>query len=424
MPAARSTLSLADAHDLVASAGFAPGVDAGSGDQVGLELEWLLYRPDDTDAVVPAPVVRAAAGGDHSGPSRITYEPGGQVEVSSPPATTVGAAIARAATDARRLRDRLAAAGVRTVALGLDPARPRRRVLDTPRYRAMADYFARAGSAGATMMCATAALQVNVGLGTGRQPARRWRLAHDLGPVLSATFAHSPLSGHRPSGWHSTRMAVWHALDPTRTAPAHPAGGGHDAGGDWAAYALAARVMLVRLGPDRYVVPAEPLTFAQWLTRGHAVGHPTPEDLHYHLTTLFPPVRARGWLELRMLDALPDPTWRVAAAITAVLVLDDDAPAALEAVLAPTRGRWLDAARLGLHDPALQRAADACFEHALARLADHDVDADTIAAASDHRAELVAHGRTPADERLAAWRARRELVPGVAADRTEALQWV
>ena len=49
-----------------------------------------------------------------------------------------------------------------------------------------------------------------------------------------------------------------------------------------------------------------PLTFAEWIEDGHELGWPTLDDLDYHLTTLFPPVRPRGWLELRMIDALPD----------------------------------------------------------------------------------------------------------------------
>ena len=60
-----------------------------------------------------------------------------------------------------------------------------------------------------------------------------------------------------------------------------------------------------------------PLTFTRWILDGHALGYPTIDDLDYHLTTLFPPVRPRGWLEIRYLDALPAPWWRVAATIVA-----------------------------------------------------------------------------------------------------------
>ena len=48
---------------------------------------------------------------------------------------------------------------------------------------------------------------------------------------------------------------------------------------------------------------------------GHQLGYPTVDDLAYHLATLFPPVRPKGWLELRMIDAVPDPRWQVAVAL-------------------------------------------------------------------------------------------------------------
>jgi glutamate--cysteine ligase len=434
MPSSRPTRSLADAHDLAASAGFAPGPDDGDPDQVGLELEWLVFphadaRATAAHATVDAARVRAAAGTQGPAPDlapgpasgaitgRITYEPGGQIELSSPPGPSVGAALETTAADAARLRRRLDAAGLRPVALGLDPVRPRRRVLDTPRYRAMAEYFERTGTAGRSMMCATASLQVNVGLGRGEEVARRWQRAHDLGPVLAATFANSPLCGNRPSGWHSTRLAVWHAIDATRTAPAHPASGTTEPGPAWARYALDAHVMLIRADGE-CVVPQAPLTFAEWVVDGHPAGRAGADDLAYHLTTLFPPVRPRGWLELRMLDALPDPTWRVAAAVTAALVLDAAPPDALADAVAPTRERWLDAARSGLRTRAFRDAALACFDRALDRLPAHDVDDDTIAAVREHRDRAVARGRTPADDRIDAWTRAGELVP-----RPEELAW-
>jgi glutamate--cysteine ligase len=422
MPASHPALSLADAHDLAAAAGF-PHRPV-STDDVGVELEWLIFRAGDPDAAVAEPEVRAALGPRPSGADlradalpaggRITFEPGGQLELSSPPAATVGAAIGLAATDAATIALRLGRHGLRPVALGLDPARARRRVLDTARYRAMAEHFARAGHAGASMMCSTASLQVNVGLGAHR-PERRWALAHDLGPALGAAFANSPLCGRGPSGWHSTRLAVWQAIDPSRTTAVGRPGDARPPGAAWASYALDAQVMLIRLDGDRCIVPAAPMTFADWVTRGHPAGYPTADDLAYHLTTLFPPVRPRGWLELRMLDALPDPWWRVAAAVTAGLLLDADAPDALAAALAPTRDRWLDAARAGLQDRDLARAAGACFDHVLGTLGELDLDGATVAAVHEYRDRFVRRGRTPADDVLDEWSRTGDLVaPAVA----------
>ena len=416
MPASKPTLSTADARHAAGRSGF----DAHALDGVGIELEWLVVRtasaaPEprvDDDFVVPFDEVRDAvcAPGPLPAGGRITFEPGGQVELSSPPASSTADAISATERDATELLGRLATRGLGAVALGLDPARPRRRVLDTPRYAAMAEYFATDGAAGASMMLATAALQVNIGLGAGDEPARRWHLAHALGPVLAAAFANSPLSGHRPSGWRSTRGAIWTAIDQTRAAPV-PTPIGTDPRIAWADYALDARVMLLRLGEDRYVVPPEPMTFGQWITRGHPVGFPGPDDLEYHLTTLFPPVRPRGWLELRMLDALPDPWWKVATAVIAVLLRDPEAGAALLPALAAAPADYRDAARQGLAHPELARAAATCFSVALDAFDPTDVGADTIAATVEYVDRFVARGRTPADDRLDAWRASGTLLP-------------
>src|SRR4029077_20005478 len=133
----------------------------------------------------------------------------------------------------------------------------------------------------------------------------------------------------------------------------------------WADYALDARVMLVRLGEDRYVVPPEPMTFGDWITRGHAVGFPGPDDLEYHLTTLFPPIRPRGWLELRMLDALPEPWWHVAAVVTVTALADPAVRARLTPVVAGARDHWLDAAWHGIHHDALGARAEAVIDAVL-----------------------------------------------------------
>jgi glutamate--cysteine ligase len=197
-------------------------------------------------------------------------------------------------------------------------------------------------------------------------------------------------------------------MDPSRTAPVHrpgPAGRRRSPDEEWLAYALAARVMMIRASDDRFVPVGGPFgtelfTFAAWLERGHELGWPTLEDFDYHLTTLFPPVRPRGWLELRMLDSLPDPWWRVAAAVATALLEDADAgAAALEAVTrAGVAEHWRSAARHGLADPALRAAAQVAFPAALSGLDRLGADRRTVAAAAAFHDRFVARGRCPADE--------------------------
>ena len=283
MPTPRPTLTIADACALIGEAGFGPRPYG-----VGLEHEWFVTR--DGEAICDPALIRPAI--EQHGPlalgSRITFEPGGQLELSTPPSPSGPEALRVAEMDSAEMMMRLAAHGMRCVAVGLDAGSPRPRVIDEPRYRAMAQYFAQQGSAGAVMMQHTASLQINVGF--HEEPETQWELAHDLAPILAAMFAHSPLVAGHPSGWQSTRLAVWSALDPART---RPVASKTDCRNAWTRYALDAPVMLIH-GAQTCVVPEAPLTLRRWIIDGHPDGYPDEDDLGYHLTTLFPPIRPRG----------------------------------------------------------------------------------------------------------------------------------
>ncbi len=317
----------------------------------------------------------------------LTTEPGGQLELSSLPADSLADCVATTAGDMAALRAAVADAGLELAGYGLDPLRPPRRVLDLPRYAAMEAFFDRGGPWGRQMMCGTASVQVCLDAGdesagfTGYR--YRWRLVHAIGPVLVAAFANSPLREGQPTGWRSTRQQVWAHMDPGRTRPPR-LDADRDPRDAWAAYALDAELMVVRESgsPDWFAPPG--VTFRTWL-RGTDRVHgtdgangngrlrpPTDEDLSYHLSTLFPPVRPRGYLELRMIDAQPGDGWIVPLAVATALLHD---PVAADLALAATEplgeadgDPWLRAAWLGPADPAVARASRACFAAARAAL--------------------------------------------------------
>jgi glutamate--cysteine ligase len=382
---------VAQATEHICRVALTPG---GTG-RVGLELEGHLVDFADPAARVPWDRVRAAV--DRLGPlpggSRITVEPGGQVELSGPPAPDAGRAIAALRADHAVLAAALAADRLGLALLGADPLRRPHRVNPAARYAAMERHFAAVGCAdsGLAMMTATASLQVNLDAGPAAGWSARVALAHQLGPVLVAVSACSPLHAGRSTGWRSSRQQVWGALDQSRCGPLL---GGLDPAGEWATYALAAPVMLVR---DPATGGADPVTsrasFAEWVTGARPLGgrRPTTDDLDYHLTTLFPPVRPRGYLEIRYLDAAPEPWWPALAAVTAAL-LDDPAAAARAAVAsAPVAGRWDDAARVGLADADLRAAAVGCLDAAI------DAVPAGLRAAVESLAALAGQGRSPGD---------------------------
>ncbi|MDN3356934.1 ergothioneine biosynthesis glutamate--cysteine ligase EgtA [Actinomadura sp. DC4] len=372
-------LTLDDVYEHISGVCFKTGPPG----QVGAETEWFVADrqvPERRVTIGRLRTVMETAGPPPAG-SRITYEPGGQLELSSLPQRGVVTAQAALAADIAHVGQHLARDGLALEGRGADPRNLRDPFfqLDEGRYRCMREYF---GEAGLAMMCATASLQVCLDIGADDKDAtRRWRLAHALGPVLVAAFANSPWNGSR-----SVRQVIWEGLDRGRTAPVV----GDDPVAAWAKYALDARVMLLRQG----WVPNPGMTFREWL----ADGRPDADDLAYHLTTLFPPVRPQGWLELRMIDALPEPYWPVPIAVVTALIEDPVAADIAAEAAEPVADRWCEAARDALTDPALARAARRCFEAALDALPRLGAEA-LVPLVTDYADRFVARGRCPADER-------------------------
>lgn len=178
----------------------------------------------------------------------------------------------------------------------------------------------------------------------------------------------------------------------------------------WARHVLDAPVMCVRRDGGPWDVP-EGLTFREW-TRSGAPEPPTREDLDYHISTLFPPVRPRGHLELRMIDAQPgDDGWIVPLAVTTALFDDPEAAETAYRIVKPLAERslslpaphnplWTEAAHRGLNDPELHEAAVACFAVALEALPRLGATTEVVDAVREYRDRFVVPGRCPADDLL------------------------
>ncbi len=407
MPAPRRSLASTAVEDLVTAEIFAPTDDR----LTGLELEWLTFGPgmarpelgDLTDLCAQVAPRLPCGGG-------LSIEPGGQLELSTLPHPSAGRACEAAATDLLVLDRACGDRSITLVALGADPVRhPVNLQGEVPRYSAMERYFDALGPSGVHMMTNSASIQVNVANGRDdADVARRWRLCHRVGPTLVAAFANAAISGGSPSGSQSVRALWWEHLDPGRTRPVpvdeHPVTA-------WTRYATEAPVMVLP-APDGCWHPGTPgFSFGRWMAEGHPFGWPTLDDLRYHLGTLFPPVRPRGWLEVRYLDALPTPFWHVAVTVLATLLDDDALGAAAARAVTGTEHLWSDAARSGLALPALGDAAEAVFSLVLDALSTRPQDAAAAAVVDTYREIWVARRRTPADDRLDRWHQSGELVP-------------
>jgi glutamate--cysteine ligase len=318
--------------------------------RVGIELEFLVHEAT-SDAARHLDSERLQKLFDDLDrqelDSNFTVEPGGQVELSSRPAADLPGAISVLERDLAVLSETLAGHGAWLVGAGIDPLPPPNRHLRGPRYTALEKYLDRWGPAGRAMMRATASVQVNVEAGRlGHGPEdlrRRWDLLHTIGPALVAAFATSGRHATSAPAWGAganLRQGIWLALDPARCrAPEILAT--ESLPDAWTRWVLDAPLAMVRRDGRPWTAPPG-LSFRAWLREGQRA---------------IPDVPAPQLDDLRYLDAQPGKWWRVPAAVIQSVLEDDLAGDAALAACEPLAGRWADAARLGLVDPQIHRAA-------------------------------------------------------------------
>lgn len=392
--AARAVANRAEGEAYVASVCFKHGPPR----LTGVELEYLVHhdddpcRPIDLTRLARALAPHTPRTVDVHSPaellpngSELTMEPGGQIEISTRPHDSLAVLATETDADLAYVTQVLTRAGFRLGEHGIDIHRSPRRVLRTERYAAMERRFAPMGSSGITMMCSTAALQVCLDVGEAAESPVRWAAAHVLGPTLLALFANSPMRGSAPGG-RVPASARWLAVRGTEAARTRAAATSVDPAAAWATRVLDTPLMVIPRHDGVRDAPAG-LTFADWIA-GRGPGcpprPPTTDDLEYHLNTMFTPVRARGYLELRYLDTQPPDRWLDPVALLhGLLDRKSTVDAALDAG-APAAGQWELAAGRGLADPVVARSARAVAELGCAHLADTGLPPGTAAAISDN----------------------------------------
>jgi glutamate--cysteine ligase len=284
---------------------------------VGVEQELFAREFLGGGPVSPTRVGNAIEGRDYA--RWVSFEPGGQVELSLPVAATAAAASSRLERVTAALAADLMPAGI---VLAATPVRSRDlavpRFLHSPRYDAMERRFDSVGPAGRRMMRATASTQICLDWWPGRTGLEQWRVLLLAAPFLAAATARS--SGPR------SRLATWLEVDPSRTAFDGRLLHGDDPVAAYADFAAGAAVFV-------------------------------EGGVAEHLSTLFPPVRPRGrYLEVRFPDARPAAHVAPLAAGLTRLLYDDDVRRSALVALAGEQGRlaaqWA-AAAAGVLDPEL-----------------------------------------------------------------------
>jgi glutamate--cysteine ligase len=398
--------------------------------RVGVEQEKLAVRadggvvpyagPDGIEALLNALGGRgylAVDEGGHPialarGGDRITVEPGGQVELS-------GAALATAAQCAGVVRAHVgevreigAALGLRFLGVGVRPWGAIDDVSWLPkrRYEIMRAYFPEQGRQSRLahyMMKQTATVQANFDYADEADATAKMRTALGVTSLVTALFAASPVSEGRPNGFKSIRAAIWLETDEDRAGLLPFAYAPGFSFRDYAEWALDVPMFfVVRAGVYR---PTRALTFRRFLAEGFEGETPTMHDWEIHLSTLFPEVRLKRYIELRGADAGPLPMETAVAALWRGLLDDPEACAAAWALVAGASmserealrravPREALAARLGRHaarDLAVELVDIA--RAGLSRLPGGAADAALLAPVEAY----AAAGRSPADDLLA-----------------------
>jgi len=312
------------------------------------------------------------------GGESISLEPGGQFELSGAPLATLletQAEFAAHFADVRRVGGAL---GLGFAPLGFHPTARRADMPMMPksRYAIMRRYMPLVGSLGLDMMFRTCTVQVNLDFGSEADMAEKLRIGLLLQPLATALFANSPFTEGKPNGFLSARANVWTDVDTARTGIP--------------ALMLAADFSFERyvewvLGVPMYFVARDGVlidvagaSFRDYLAgRVPALAGLTPTlgDFADHLTTVFPDVRLKRFVEMRGADAGSPAMMLAQSALWVGLLYDAAAQRAALALLA----RYPDEAFVALRGVVPRQALGAAFGGGTLR----DLARDVVAVATD-----------------------------------------
>lgn len=279
----------------------------------------------------------------------ISLEPGGQFELSGAPLETLHETAAETYKHLYEVLDVGEDLQIGFLGVGFSP---KWRLEDVPhmpkqRYGVMTRYMPQVGSRGLDMMYRTATIQVNLDFGSESDMVKKLRVSLALQPIATALFASSPFTEGKPNGFQSMRSEVWRNTDRRRTGMlpfAFETGMGYERYVD---YALDVPMYFVyRAGKYIDVAGQSFRDFLGGRLKGLEGQRPTLDDWSDHLTTLFPEVRLKRFLEMRGADGGPWNTITALSAFWTGLLYDEDA---LEAAWAMVRS-WTEEEREALRN--------------------------------------------------------------------------
>src|SRR6202163_661670 len=286
---------------------------------------------------------------DVTGGGAISLEPGGQFELSGAPVETVHQTAAELMAHLAQVKEVALPLGIGFLGIGMTRSWSRTEMPMMPkgRYRIMTAYMPKVGRLGLDMMYRTCTVQTNLDYSSEADMVKKLRVSLALQPVATAVFANSPFTEGKPNGFVSFRAEIWRDTDPGRTGMlpfAFEAGMGFERYVD---YALSVPMYFIKRGADYIDVAGS--SFRDLLA-GKLPSLPgeraTISDWANHLSTLFPEVRLKRYLEMRGADDGPRERICALSALWTGLLYD---PQALDAAWDLVKG-WSAEERETLRD--------------------------------------------------------------------------
>lgn len=233
----------------------------------------------------------------------VTLEPGGQIELSAPPADNVFQVEAQVQSflselaQLRTLFDR-----VEWLACGIQPYSLPEEIERVPkvRYAIMEEHFKAHGTLSHEMMKLTATNQVNFDYLDEGDAMESLRVAFGITSIVTAMFANSAFSGGKPNGFASRRLEIWNHTDPDRTGLLTPFLEPGRTFKDYLNYVLDMPMLFIVR--DGRWIPMKHSTFREFIKSGYEEFKATVEDFEMHLSTAFPEARLKQYLEVRGVD--------------------------------------------------------------------------------------------------------------------------
>lgn len=339
----------------------------------------------------------------------ITLEPGGQFELSGAPLPHIHATCAEFTTHYHELHSVSQRLGLAWLAAGFHPFATRDEIQRVPkgRYAQMREYLPTRGSRGLDMMFRTCTVQANFDYSSERQAGERLRMAMGISGLTTAIFANSPFREGVDSGLSSLRSDNWTDVDNARCGLLPFVFDGEFAYERYIEWALAVPMFFVRRGDD--YVPVH-LPFAEYMKKGFvdAAGkhhHATRGDYEMHLSTLFPEIRLKPYIEVRGSDSVGSRFVCALPALWKGVLYDADAGLAAWDLVRdldfPARQElWTECREQGMRSPRvlrLSRELLAIARKGLERQDVRDSKGRTEARFLDAIEEVVGSGRSPAD---------------------------